>query len=395
MRLWHMTALVALAACAGSEDAVIDAVDAAAVDTGPGTEDAAPSLDATGDASGDASADTASENADIAEDALSDAPDSSLGDAPEWVDTGETADSGTTDAATEDTIPGDAGPLDPATVPLRGPCLQEERIGGFLVEVQELFSIVDGKVANGVDPNTVQEVVKTEGGCTLLRTEYPSCDPLCDPGFTCAKNLGCVPYPLQQDVGTVTIEGLEKLVVMEPKPPSNSYFDTQLPQPAFLPGVALHLTSTAGWAGELELFAVGSAPMEIVNPAWVVKDGEPLSFTWDPPPEGARTLVEVRVTLDQHGNTPVSLICDLPDTGAAQIPAPLIAELLSYGISGYPNARVSRRTVDSVSIPQGCIDFVAGAPRSPTVTVSGHYPCSKPDDCPPGLSCNLPIETCE
>lgn len=395
MKPWHLTAMLALAACASSEDTVIDAGDASAVDAGTDTSDVASPLDATGDASADDSWDTASGSSDIAADASSDTPDATLDDAPEPTDTGGTADTAEVDAAPTDTIPGDAGPLDPATVPLRGPCPQEERIGGFLVEVQELFSIVDGKVANGVDPNTVQEVVKTEGGCTLLRTEYPSCDPLCDPGFTCAKDLGCVPYPLQQDVGTVTITGLEKLVVMEPKPPSNSYFDTQLPQPAFQPGVALHLTSTAGWAGELELFAVGSAPIEIVNPAWVVVEGEPLAFTWDPPPEGARTVVEVRVTLDQHGNTPVSLICDLPDTGAAQIPAPLIAELLSYGISGYPNARVSRRTVDSVSIPQGCIDFVAGAPRSPTVTVSGHYPCSKPDDCPPGLTCNLPIETCE
>ena len=400
MRIWAIAALALVAACAddgatGAADttgATDGGADVGVADT-TGTPDVA-SPDAASDSVGDVAGDTTADAGGDAETA--DIGDAGSADVPATPDIAGDAGTPGDDAvdAGED-IAADAGPLDPATIPLRGSCPQAERVGGFLVEVQELFSIVDGKVADGVDPNTVQDVVKTEGGCTLLRTEYPACDPLCDPGFTCAKNIGCVPYPLQQNLGVVTIKGLEKLVVMEAKPPSNSYYDTELPQPAFLPGVAIHLTSTPGFAGEMEMFGIGSSPIEIVNPAWVVVDGQPLAFAWDPPPEGARTQVEVRVTLDQHGNTPVSLLCELPDTGQAQIPAALISELLSYGISGFPNARVSRRTVDSITGDKGCIDFVVGAPRNPSVTVSGHYPCSKPGDCPDGLTCNLPIETCE
>lgn len=388
---------------AGGGDAVADstAADAAGTPDGATTPDGGADTGGAPDAAPDVAADAAQDTAGTPDGGPQDtagAPDAAPdgGGIPDAAPA-DTADDGggLPDATPADTADGGAVPLDPATVPLRGSCPQEVYLGGFLVEVQELFSVVDGKVLGGVDPNQVKEVVSDDGTCRLLRTDYPACDPLCGPGQTCAKGGVCVEFPTQQDLGTVTIVGLEKAVVMTPKPPGFNYFDTELPQPAFLPGVAIGLTSTPGFAGELALYGVGSSPIQLVQTAWVVADGQPLEFDWDPPPEGARTQVELRVTLDQHGNTPVALACELPDTGHATISAALVSELLSYGVSGFPNARVSRRTVDSVHIEAGCIDLVVGGPTSPSVTVSGHYPCSKPGDCPEGLVCNVPIETCE
>ncbi len=62
---------------------------------------------------------------------------------------------------------------------------------------------------------------------------------------------------------------------------------------------------------------------------------------------------------------------------------------------GSPNPRVTRRTADSVDSEAGCIDLILGIPVAPTVEVSGHYPCSSSSDCPGGLSCDLPTETCK
>lgn len=289
----------------------------------------------------------------------------------------------------------DAAPLNPDTVPLRGACPIAERLGGFVIEVQPEYSFADGKVADGVNPISVLDEVATEGGCRLLHKEFPFCDPLCQPGFTCAKGGECVPFPENQDVGTVTIKGLVKDVELEPKVPGLIYFDVQLPHPAFEAGAPIHLTTTLGWAGELDLYGVGSDPIQLVESQWSVQEGKPLSFSWDAPKAEVRSHVAVFLNIDQHGNSPVTLHCEFEDTGSASLPATLIDALLNYGVSGYPNAMVTRRTADRNDLSQGCVDLLITTPAAPSVEVSGHYPCSSPLDCPDGLDCNLAIETCE
>lgn len=281
------------------------------------------------------------------------------------------------------------------TVPLGGTCPMEEYVGGFLVEVYDDYSIVDGKVFDSVNPANILKEVKVAGDCRMLQLIYPVCLPPCGPGFTCDYDGSCIKYPEQKDIGTVTVEGLSQTVVMTPKPPSNSYFDTKLPHPAFVDGALIHVTSTVGYAGKLDMYGIGSNPIQMVEPNWTIERNKPLVVAWDPAPEGARTKVELRLNIDQHGNSPVNLFCELPDTGQVEIAAELINQLYEFGVSGYPNARLSRRTVDSMEIVSGCIDFIVGAPKSAGITIVGHYPCSSQNDCPEGLTCNFAIETCE
>jgi hypothetical protein len=105
--------------------------------------------------------------------------------------------------------------------------------------------------------------------------------------------------------------------------------------------------------------------------------------------------VALTLNVDQHGITPISLVCDLADSGSASIAASLVDALLGAGISGWPNASLSRQTVDSQDFGDGCLEFVVSTPRPVSVAVSGHIPCNGPGDCPPPLECNLPINTCE
>jgi len=271
----------------------------------------------------------------------------------------------------------------------------ETRIGGFNVEVQSNDSVISGEIANGVNPISVLEEVGAEGDCRLLRKEYPFCDPLCQSGTTCGQGGICVPFPENQNLGTISMSGLEKEVVMEAVLPGNLYYDLNLPHPVYLPDHVIHLTSTEGWAGQLSLNGAGSVPLELTETLWAIQEGVALSFSWNAPDGDPRTQVSITLNIDQHGSSPVVVSCVFPDTGQATISSTLVDALMDYGISGYPNARVSRRTADSVVLDAGCVDFRVGSPRYPDIEVSGHYPCDSDFDCPPGLTCNVPIQSCQ
>ena len=188
--------------------------------------------------------------------------DPSEPDVPADTDTGEVSDTDTGEAP------------DPAVVELAGTCALEDRFGGFLVEMYDSYSIVDGSVADGVVPISVLEQVGVEGDCKLLRRNNPFCDPPCGPDETCDFTSTCIPYPLNQDVGTVTVTGLSADVVMEPLQPGNSYFNTSLPHPAFEPGALVTLTTTGGAYDPVRLHAVGVEPLTILDEMWVVDSGK-------------------------------------------------------------------------------------------------------------------------
>lgn len=73
--------------------------------------------------------------------------------------------------STEDSNPPPEG--DPATVELAGPCPMATDYGGFVVEAYEDYSIVAGKVADGMVPITVLEEVGAEGGLSGARAQRP------------------------------------------------------------------------------------------------------------------------------------------------------------------------------------------------------------------------------
>lgn len=284
---------------------------------------------------------------------------------------------------------------DPDTIALAGGCDLGVRWGGFKVEANSDYSAIDGQIANGVVPVTVLEKAAEEGNCRLMKRNNPFCDPTCGPGYTCDFDGTCIEYPANQDLGTVTITGLKDAVAMEPLAPSTKYSFTKLQNPAFEAGKLIELKTAGGAYDPLTLHGVGMAVLQPVSLEWVVTEGTPLQLAWDAPAEAVRSEVFVSVNVDQHGITPITLECTFEDDGAGEIASSVMDALLAAGVSGYPTGKMLRRTVDKVEIGEGCADFTVDYATRADVTVTGHTPCSGPQDCPEGMECNLAIQTCE
>lgn len=287
------------------------------------------------------------------------------------------------------------GPINPDTLDLRGPCTDENRSGRFIVEVQENYSVVDGQITDGVVPLTIPEVLRDEGNCKLLKQRNPFCDPPCESGQTCDFSSQCIAFPRAQDVGTIKVRGLSDPVEMTARSPGNHYFDTSLPHPAFEPNSGILLTAPGGPYDPFELAGIGVDPLISDNMVWLVKRGTPINLTWQAPESHSRATIEVRMTIDQHGASPASIECTFEDTGQAEIPVTFVDALLDAEISGYPNGALTRRTADSQTYTDGCVELEVSSPLRASVRVDGHVPCSSPTDCPQGMTCNTAINTCE
>lgn len=298
------------------------------------------------------------------------------------------------DSAITDDDDDDSG-LPDREVTLDGPCALDVMAGRFRAERQELFPVVDGSLADGVVPVTILEELEQVGDCVLLRRNNPFCDPACEPGFTCDFDGACIPHPENQDVGVVTIRGLSGDVAMSPVQPGNHYFDTSVGEPLFEPGDKILLDAAGGDMQPFMLEGVGSEVLELPEEATIiVEEGEPIQVEWPAPTVDTDAEMQLTLSIDQHGNSPVKVECVFEDVGSAAIPAQLTDALLGAGVSGYPNATLNRRTLDSAGVGDFCVEFRVGSPRQPDVRVAGHTPCDEDEDCPDGLTCDESINTC-
>jgi len=310
--------------------------------------------------------------------------------------TGATGTGATNTGSSITTVPTITGST--ATVDLGGECPLADRYGGFEIAIFELFSTVSGSVADGVVPITVHEQVGADATCRLMRRNLTFCDPACQPDETCDFDGNCIPFPLNQDIGTVTIGGLEQDLILNPIQPGNTYFETSLPHPVFLPDQLVELqTHNSTVFDDVTLHGIGVEELTSDDENLVLSDESDLLLTWNPPVNGsARSNIHVRVNIDQHGSTPTQLFCEFPDTGSGAVPASLIAQLMSFGVTGFPNATVTRRTVDSTTVGAGCVEMIVKSQFEPSVAVEGFIPCNTDQDCPDGLACTPPpVGLCE
>jgi hypothetical protein len=292
---------------------------------------------------------------------------------------------------------GDTDPIEPdatTQVALRGACAIDDKVGGFAVEAYPQYSSVEGRVADGVTPSAIFDVVLTQGECQVLRRRNPFCDPPCTNGWACGADETCIPFPEQLDIGTVVVTGLDREIELEPRPPGNNYFETNLAHPVFEPDAVIGVTADSAEVGQLSLNGEGSEPLVLDTELWQIEPGESLQLGWNAAPAGSRTHVALNINIDLHGISPMSLSCELDDDGEAEVPAELIDELLDSGVSGFPTGSMSRRTADSAEGDLGCIELVVASRLSQTISVSGHTPCITNAQCPEGQTCDVPIQTC-
>lgn len=239
---------------------------------------------------------------------------------------------------------------------LRGACEMSELVGSFSVVHEDGYSVISGQVADGVVPATILQKVGENGDCVLLRQISPFCDPSCPSGTTCDFDGTCIPYPEPISVGMVTVKGLNKSVAMEPTAPSDTYFDTQLPHPAFDPGACIELVAEGADIAGFTLYGTGVTPLEMPSDPWVMRYGQPLQISWVPA-DDPQARILLTLNIDQHGLSPVTLVCDVEDTGSFAVPAEMISALMDFGFTGLAKGDIYRQTVDSVQTVHGCVEF--------------------------------------
>jgi len=294
----------------------------------------------------------------------------------------------------QSTGPETTNPADVATAePTYGvACGLDDRVGHFELTHNEFYAAITGTVSDGVIPLTVLQPVKQVGDCTLLQKKNPFCDPPCGAGELCEHDGSCIPYPENTSVGTVTVTGLLKeQVVMEPNT-QDYYWDPEAPFPLFEPGAQIDLTASGADGDGFSLTAWGVPDLVLEDAELAMAAGEPLDVSWEPV-EGV-WRVWFSLNIDQHGNAPVTLFCEVDDTGAASIPAELVDELLGFGVSGFASADFRRQTVDSISNDAGCVQLSVYSFAPGKLSVQGHTPCKFDPDCPDGEVCDQLIETC-
>lgn len=268
--------------------------------------------------------------------------------------------------------------------------------GGFLVRSDAEQAGVDGAVADGVVPSSVLEELSAEEGCVLLRRNNPYCEPACDPGETCDFEGNCLPWPANQDLGTVTLTGLSAPVEMEAVFPGNTYYDTSLQAPLFEPGALITLRMPGGAYGPATLYGVGLEPLISLDQEWAVEAGRALAIHWQAPAGAvSRGQIALSLNIDQHGISPGTLRCSFEDDGEGTVPAAILQALVDTGVTGFPRGTLERRTQDRAAAGPGCMDFTVSSTVTVAVDVVGFTPCISDADCPDGQECNEELQICE
>ena len=193
----------------------------------------------------------------------------------------------------------------------------------------------------------------------MWQRKAATCAPSCTGTQQCVRDQGCKPFPAPLSTGAVTVTGLVKPVVMQPKGANLDYFFTDFDAAPAAVSSHLQLTSAGAAAAAMSLQGIGVPAIELVNPKWTVTKGQPLAVQWKPHP--GPWQIRVALNVDQHGLSPVTVLCDSADTGSLTLSAKLITALLNFGVSGAATATVERRTADQQTVAQGCVELIVAS----------------------------------
>ena len=282
-----------------------------------------------------------------------------------------------------------------------GACSSSTRVGGIEVDVDLNNPTISGAFADGVVPRTKLWEVKDSkiGDCRLVQERVPSCDEDCASDETCDFNGECIKYPLNHSVGVVLLEGLSKPVKIDPtgKPGHVRYNFTDLTSPIVTPGTRI-IVQAKGASDDFEGFTLhgqGVEYMKIPNGDLVLGRGKDLKIDWTP--GGHDAMITLKIDINQHGASPINIICEVKDTGSYTIPGALVTKLIEDGVTGYPSLAIRRwsgERMNSDDVKDACIDFEISSSLVKNVKVEGHIPCDNDDDCPAGMTCDKKNQTC-
>jgi hypothetical protein len=293
--------------------------------------------------------------------------------------------------------PGGTGGNGPggATGEISRPCPDTTHVGAFeLTVVAPTATVVGyaqliGTVQDRANPGKIWSAAATQGDCRLM--VGPTCSATCALPDLCA-GATCVPGPVTKTVGTVTLSGLSASISATPNSQKNYYAPVSAAAfPSFGPGADLKLAASGGDYAAFELRGRGFPLVETPATMLPFEKGKPFSLTWTPPPSPSATRMFVKIDIAFHGGVDAQIQCDLPDSGSASVPAALVDALLERGVAGFPSAFLVRRTVDSVNVGAGCVDFAITNSFNGTtgiqLSIPGVTSCNEDSDCAGEMTC--------
>jgi hypothetical protein len=282
------------------------------------------------------------------------------------------------------------------------PCERANRVGGFAVQLvaekpeddppTPAFAAVTGGVRDRIDPREVWQEVQKDGACKVVNLPLLTCTPNCSGAQVCAGANRCVPAPLGQDVGAVSVTGLSSPLM--PAALDKGYY-APFPAGRYPPYAAeaeVKLMAAGGAYGPFSLAGRGITPLVFKPSGLRVANDQPLALTWTAPPQPGSARIEVALDIAHHGGIGARVECDLPDTGSYTIPGALITKLISFGTAGFPTITLSRRTVDSTTIAPGCVEFAVASSVERPVEVEGVISCGEDLPCPGGRPCGADLK---
>jgi hypothetical protein len=259
------------------------------------------------------------------------------------------------------------------------------------------FTSVSGRVHDGPQPqDVVMKVVKTMNGCALRTPRVPFCRTECPADSACVDDDRCRRFPAAKEVGTVRVTGLgPNELAMQPI--AGNYqpaADVALPYPPFAEGAPISLHTEGGAYPPFTLAGRGIEPLSVPDAgALAVRAGAPLVLAWSRPGDASLARVEVRVDVSHHGGLKGDLVCDVPDSGALEIPAALVDALVALGTAGFPSVTITRAATSFATIPPGRVALAISTMLERPLTIPGLVSCN-PGDCPGGTTCQ-PEHTCK
>jgi hypothetical protein len=288
----------------------------------------------------------------------------------------------------------------------------DEVIGAFQVGIEAATSEVDviGKVSNAaLPPNVIWTLAHEDGDCRVLTPSVPFCDPGCGADI-CQPGNVCQPYPVGQNVGEVTLSGVQlmsgetelilKEVVKNYQPPPGTVFVF----PPFAEGDEVRVHAAGADYPGFDLVTAAVAPLSLTSTDFALEEGKDLELTWEAAGAGASSQIHLKLDISHHGGTKGMIECDTADTGSLTVSGALLTELIGLGVAGFPTLELTRVSTGSAGIPQGRVELKVSAFAGEAVTVAGFDSCNAttcedPNDadclpCPDGLECQSDL-TCK
>ncbi|HMI89968.1 MAG TPA: hypothetical protein VK509_01330, partial [Polyangiales bacterium] len=242
----------------------------------------------------------------------------------------------------------------------------------------EAVTRVLGLFNDAAKPIKIQLVLSAEAGdCKLYEPEVPSCEANCTlMDATCTADDVCTPNPKPQDVGNIhlTVGSASSDLPCVAKNYQLKAGE-KLPYPPCMEGESVKIDVEGG---AFEPFAIETrciGELEVGGP-FAIEPGKPLALTWSEPGDETVARMQIRLDISHHGGSKGEIKCDVPDSGAFEIPSELTDKLLDLGVAGFPTVQLTRAAIGKPKAEPSKVTLSMTMFAEREVTIPGLVSCA-------------------